>query len=156
MKIYTLHKKQVIPVTLEEAWSFFSDPANLSVITPPSMGFIIRSGADREMYAGQLIRYTVRPVAGIPTTWVTEITQVNKPHFFIDNQVFGPYSLWHHQHFFREVPGGVEIEDIVNYKIPFGILGRAAHLLFVKRQLDHIFSYREKKLKTLFGNPVEK
>lgn len=150
MKIYRLYRKQFLPISMEEAWAFFSNPANLAEITPPHMGFIIRSGADIAMYAGQLITYTVKPFPGVPLTWVTEITQVNEPHFFIDNQVFGPYSLWHHQHFFKAVEGGVEVEDIVHYKIPLGILGRIAHALFVKRQLKQIFDYRVKVLDERF------
>ncbi|TVR38549.1 MAG: cell division inhibitor [Cryomorphaceae bacterium] len=150
MKIYRLYRKQFLPISMEEAWAFFSNPSNLAKITPPHMGFVIRSGADKTMYAGQLITYTVKPFPGVPLTWVTEITQVNEPHFFIDNQVFGPYSLWHHQHFFKPVEGGIEMEDIVHYKIPLGILGRIAHALFVKRQLKQIFDYRVKVLEERF------
>lgn len=151
MKIYTLHTKQNLPISLEEAWKFLSDPKNLKTITPDYMGFNILSGADREMYPGQLIQYIVTPVLGIPTKWVTEITHVVKRKYFVDEQRFGPYALWHHKHFLKEIPGGVEMEDIVDYKIPLGILGQMVHPILVKPKLKEIFDYRQKKLIELFG-----
>lgn len=99
MKIHTLHKKQKLPISVEEAWDFLSNPHNLKIITPDYMGFDIRSGADRPMFAGQLIQYIVTPIAGIETKWVTEITHVKENEYFVDEQRFGPYSLWHHKHF---------------------------------------------------------
>ncbi|WP_295182722.1 SRPBCC family protein, partial [uncultured Christiangramia sp.] len=146
MKIYTLKSKQNLPISVEEAWQFLSDPRNLKTITPDYMGFKILSGADRPMYPGQLIQYIVTPVAGIKTKWVTEITQVRDHEFFIDEQKFGPYALWHHKHFIKEIPGGVEMEDIVDYKLPMGFLGRLAHPLLVKPKLKEIFDYRRQKL----------
>lgn len=142
MAIYTLQRKQFLPISLKEAWDFFSSPKNLQAITPSYMGFQILSGADKSMYPGQIIEYTVRPVLGIPMYWMTEITQVRDMEFFIDEQRSGPYKLWHHQHFFKEVEGGVEMEDIVHYQLPLSILGTCAHALFVKRQLASIFDYR--------------
>ncbi len=103
------------------------------------------------MYAGQVISYTVRPLAGIPMTWVTEITHVNTPNYFVDEQRFGPYAFWHHQHFLKEVPGGVEMRDIVHYALPLGLLGRLANSLLVKNKLQKIFDFRHKKLESLFG-----
>ncbi|WP_224491058.1 SRPBCC family protein [Robertkochia flava] len=152
MKIYRLHSTQKLPISMDEAWDFFSDPANLKVITPEHMGFEIQSGADRKMYAGQIIKYVVKPFPWMPTKWVTEITHVNEGKYFVDEQRFGPYSLWHHKHFFRPVEGGVEMEDIVDYKLPLGILGRIMHSLVVRKQLNSIFSYREEKLIKLFGS----
>ena len=151
MKIYTLHSKQLLPLTLEEAWDFFSDPKNLNTITPEDMGFKTVSGADRKMYPGQIIQYIVTPLLGIPMKWVTEITHVIDNQFFVDEQRFGPYSLWHHKHFFKAVPGGVEMEDIVDYKLPMGILGQLMHPLLVRPRLNQIFDYRRKKLIELFG-----
>ncbi|MGI0106433.1 SRPBCC family protein [Salinimicrobium sp. WS361] len=152
MKIYQLHTVQKLPISLEEAWKFFSSPANLKVITPSYMGFDIISGGDRPMFAGQIIQYIVTPVAGIKTKWVTEITHVKEPYYFVDEQRFGPYSLWHHKHFLREIDGGVEMEDIIDYKIPFGIIGQAVHPLMVKPKLEEIFNFRRKKLVELFGS----
>lgn len=151
MKVYTLHSKQNIPITLEEAWNFLADPKNLKVITPPYMGFKTLSGDDRPMFAGQIIQYIVTPVMGIPTKWVTEITHMEHQKYFVDEQRFGPYSLWHHKHFIKEIPGGVEMEDIVDYKLPMGILGQMAHPFLVKPKLNEIFEYRKKKLIELFG-----
>ncbi len=155
MKIYTLHSKQKLPITLKEAWDFLSDPKNLKTITPDYMGFEILSGADRDMYPGQLIQYIVTPVAGIKTKWVTEITHVKDLHYFVDEQRFGPYALWHHKHFIKEIPGGVEMEDIVDYKLPFGILGQLVHPILVKPKLKEIFEYRTQKLNDLFGQYSE-
>jgi len=155
MKIYTLKSKQKLPISVDEAWQFLSDPRNLKTITPDYMGFKILSGADRPMYPGQLIQYIVTPVAGIKTKWVTEITQVRDHEFFIDEQRFGPYALWHHKHFIKEIPGGVEMEDIVDYKLPMGFLGRLAHPILVEPKLKEIFDYRREKLIELYGEYTE-
>ncbi len=149
--MYTLHTKQNLPITMQEAWDFLSSPANLKVITPHYMGFHILSGADRPMYPGQIIQYIVTPVLGIKTKWVTEITHVKDLEYFVDEQRFGPYALWHHKHFIREIPGGVEMEDIVDYKVPMGFLGKLVHPFLVKPKLNEIFEFRRKKLIELFG-----
>ena len=151
MKIYTKSSKQNIPISLDEAWAFLSNPRNLKEITPPYMGFNILSGADREMYPGQIIQYIVTPILGIKAKWVTEITHVEDKNYFVDEQRFGPYAFWHHKHFIREIPGGVEMEDIIDYKVPMGILGQLVHPFLVKPKLDEIFEYRRKKLIELFG-----
>ena len=151
MKIYRLHTVQNIPISVDEAWDFLSDPKNLKTITPDYMGFDILSGADRKMFAGQIIQYIVTPIAGIPTKWVTEITHVKDKEFFVDEQRFGPYALWHHKHFIKPIPGGVEMEDIVDYKLPMGILGQLAHPIIVKPKLKEIFDYRYQKLIELYG-----
>ncbi len=151
MKIYTLHTKQNLPISLEEAWEFLSNPRNLKTITPEYMSFDILSGADRKMFPGQIIQYIVTPILGIKTKWVTEITHVVENEYFVDEQRFGPYALWHHKHFLKEIPNGVEMEDIVDYKVPFGILGQLVHPFLVKPKLDEIFEYRQKKLIELFG-----
>ncbi len=145
MKIYTLKKDQFLPISLDQAWDFFSSPVNLKKITPEYMGFKITSEfGDGKMYPGQIISYVVTPVLGIPMSWTTEITHVLDKKYFVDEQRFGPYSFWHHQHWFREVEGGVEMTDIVNYGLPLGFLGRMANALFVKSKLQEIFDYREK------------
>jgi ligand-binding SRPBCC domain-containing protein len=115
------------------------------------MSFDILSGADRPMFAGQIIQYIVTPLLGIKTTWVTEITHVVEGEYFVDEQRFGPYALWHHKHFIKEIHGGVEMEDIIDYKVPMGILGQLVHPFIVKPKLDEIFEYRRKKLIELFG-----
>lgn len=151
MKIYTLKSKQNLPISIEEAWEFLSDPKNLKAITPKYMGFNILSGADRPMFPGQIIQYIVTPVLGIKTKWVTEITHVEHQKYFVDEQRFGPYSLWHHKHFIKAIPGGVEMEDVIDYKVPMGYLGQLAHPILVKPKLDEIFAFRQKKLIELFG-----
>lgn len=151
MKLYRLHTLQNLPISIDKAWDFFSDPKNLQEITPPEMGFQTLSGDDRSIFPGQIIQYTVTPLLGIKMKWVTEITHVVPNHYFVDEQRFGPYALWHHKHFFREITGGVEMEDIVDYKLPMGILGQWAHPFLVKPKLDTIFEFRRKKLIELFG-----
>lgn len=151
MKIYRLHKKQKLPITKEQAWAFLSSPKNLKTITPDYMGFNILSGADRPMFAGQIIQYIVTPVLGIKTKWVTEITHIKEGEYFVDEQRFGPYALWHHKHFINEIEGGVEMEDIIDYKVPLGFLGQLAHPFLVEPKLNEIFEYRIKKLEALFG-----
>ncbi|TYC18123.1 SRPBCC family protein [Bizionia gelidisalsuginis] len=151
MKIYTFHKKQKLPITKEQAWDFLSSPKNLKTITPDYMGFNILSGADRPMFAGQIIQYIVTPVMGIKTKWVTEITHVKDGEYFVDEQRYGPYALWHHKHFINVIDGGVEMEDIIDYKVPFGFLGQLVHPFLVKPKLEEIFEYRTQKLEALFG-----
>lgn len=151
MKIYTLHSKQNLPISVDEAWQFLSSPKNLKTITPDYMGFNILSGGDRPMFPGQIIQYIVTPIFGIKRKWVTEITHVEDRKYFVDEQRFGPYALWHHKHFIKQIPGGVEMEDIIDYKLPMGIFGQLAHPIIVKPKLDEIFEYRRKKLIQLFG-----
>lgn len=151
-KVYSLKTVQKLPVSLDDAWRFFSNPANLKEITPANMGFqVISKYQGNGMYAGQIIEYKVSPLLGIPLYWMTEITQVADKKYFIDEQRFGPYSLWHHQHHFKSIDGGVEMTDIVHYKLPLWFLGDIAHALFVKSQLQKIFSFRYKKAEALFG-----
>ena len=151
MRIYTLHTKQQLPISKQQAWDFLSDPNNLKIITPENMRFVIKSGADRPIYPGQIIHYSVTPLLGIKTKWVSEITQVKMGSYFVDQQLFGPYALWHHKHFINEIPGGIEIEDIIDYKVPFGWLGQLLHPILVKPKLDEIFKHRKLKLIELFG-----
>ena len=152
MAAHSIKTVQKIPISLDKAWDFFSNPANLQAITPDNMGFKVISQHHGDiMYAGQIIEYTVKPVLGIPLYWMTEITQVKDKAYFIDEQRFGPYSLWHHQHHFKTIEGGVEMTDIIHYKNPGWFLGILANELFVKKQLQGIFDYRYKKTEELFG-----
>ncbi len=151
MKIYTMHTRQNLPISVDKAWNFLSDPKNLKTITPDYMGFKILSGAERPMFEGQLIQYIVTPIAGLKMKWVTEITHVNDKKYFVDEQRYGPYALWHHKHFIHPIEGGVEMEDIVDYKLPMGFLGQLVHPFLVKPKLDEIFEYRRNKLVELFG-----
>jgi ligand-binding SRPBCC domain-containing protein len=151
-KVYSLKTVQFLPVSIEDAWEFFSRPQNLKEITPSNLGFTIisRHHGDR-MYAGQIIEYKVSPLLGIPLYWMTEITQVVDHQYFIDEQRYGPYSMWHHQHHFKTVEGGVEMTDIVHYKVPFWFLGDIANVILVKSELRKIFEFRFKKAEEVLG-----
>ncbi len=150
-KVYSIKTVQVLKISMDQAWDFFSSPKNLQKITPSKLGFeIVSKHHGEKMYAGQIIEYKVKPILGIPLYWMTEITQVIDKKYFIDEQRFGPYTMWHHQHHFRETAEGVEMTDIVHYKLPFWKLGDIAHSLFVKKQLQEIFDYRFKVAEDLF------
>ena len=154
-KVYSIKTIQNIPVSLDIAWDFFSNPANLKEITPPDLGFkvISRHHGDK-MYAGQIIEYTVSPLLGIPMYWMTEITHAKDHQYFVDEQRFGPYSMWHHQHHFRPVAGGTEMTDIVHYKIPLWFLGDIANVVLVRSQLNKIFNHRFTAVEARFGRFV--
>jgi|TARA_B100001093_G_scaffold45704_1_gene38852 ligand-binding SRPBCC domain-containing protein len=154
MKIYRLETVQNLPITKQKAWEFFSDPKNLKTITPDYMGFKILTGEANKMFAGQIIQYIVTPILKIPVKWVTEITHVKEGEYFVDEQRFGPYSLWHHKHFIKPIKNGIEMIDIVDYKIPFGFLGQLMHPILVKPKLNEIFEYRRTALINLFGNYI--
>lgn len=151
MSFSSLKTEQKLPISLQEAWDFFSSPKNLSKITPKHMGFIITNQPSETMFEGQIITYKVSPLLGVKISWMTEITTVKENEYFIDEQRFGPYSLWHHRHHFYEIDGGIKMIDEVNYKLPFGFLGSIAHHLFVRKKLKSIFEYREKVLIEMFG-----
>jgi ligand-binding SRPBCC domain-containing protein len=152
MFIHTLRRSQVIPATMEQAWDFFSNPRNLTKITPPSMGFeIMTSPLAERIYAGMMIEYRVRPLLGLPMPWLTEITHVAEPHFFVDEQRVGPYAIWHHEHHFKQLsPGLVEVSDIITYRLPFQPFGELVHRLMVAPQLEAIFAHREIAMKQIF------
>ena len=149
MPLEKLERLQILPLTLAEVWDFFGRPENLPRITPPWLGFRVTSVPQQAMYAGMIISYTVRPLLGLALSWVTEITHCVEPRFFVDEQRLGPYRFWHHQHHFREVPGGVEMRDLVHYRLPFGPLGRLASGL-VRRRLEAVFDYRRQAVQQLF------
>jgi ligand-binding SRPBCC domain-containing protein len=151
MKVFKLKYSQKLPLSLNQAWDFLSSPNNLELITPKNMDFRITDWDQKKAYPGQIIQYTVKPMFGLKLNWVTEITQVRDKEFFIDEQRFGPYSFWHHKHFLKEVDGGVLMEDVIHYKIPFGPLGYILNFLFIKSKLNSIFKYREEELTKLFG-----
>ena len=155
MKPFSLERTQTLPITLEEAWDFFSDPGNLVKITPPNMDFRITSAPLREMYAGQIITYTVRPLFSVAVNWTTEITHVDRPIFFVDEQRFGPYRFWHHQHRFTQVEGGVEVHDLVHYLLQHDQLAGLVNRLFVAPRLKRIFDYRSTALKEIFPNKTD-
>lgn len=149
--MYHLFRKQFLPITLEKGWEFFSDPYNLSKITPPDMGFEVKSfSGKKELHRGQIITYNIRPLFGITVKWVTEITHADQPDFFVDEQRLGPFSFWHHKHYLKLAKGGVEMIDSLHYKMPFGFLGEIVHSLIVKKRLEKIFDFRAKKAEEIF------
>lgn len=156
MTEYRLARSQRVPSPIEEVFPFYADPRNLTVLTPPWLGLTILGSGDGdetasiEMRKGLRIHYRVRPL-GVPQSWTSEITDWSPPHRFVDEQRRGPYRRWHHVHAFRSLEDGTEIIDVVNYALPFGVLGALAHTLLVKRQLRAIFDYREAKIRARFG-----
>jgi ligand-binding SRPBCC domain-containing protein len=151
MKIYQLERKQRLAIGLQEAWDFFSNPRNLERITPEDLKFRIFTEVPDIVYSGLMIGYKLRVPLGLPVTWWTEIKSVEAPFRFVDEQRSGPYRMWFHEHRFRAVDGGVEMTDILHYAMPFGVLGRIAHALFIGRQVRGIFDHRIGVLDELFG-----
>ncbi|MBP2678566.1 MAG: hypothetical protein H6Q82_1631 [Deltaproteobacteria bacterium] len=151
MKTYRHHAVQRFPGTLQDAWAFFSDPRNLPRITPPWLSFEVLSELPARMHPGLLIEYRVRPLWGVPVKWVTEITRVAEPFLFVDEQRRGPYRHWRHEHRFRAVDGGVEMEDEVIYRLPGGPFGRLAQRLLVRKRVEAIFEYRRQAVERIFG-----
>jgi len=152
MAVHTLHTKQIIRATRQEAWDFFSNPRNLAKITPPELGFeIITPDLVPQVRQGMMIAYRVRPLLGLPMTWLSEITLVEPGVRFIDEQRVGPYAVWHHEHEFHDLGDGrIEMEDKATYVLPFAPLGDLAHAWLVQPQLKRIFAYREKAVRQMF------
>lgn len=156
MAFYQFRREQFIPADLETVWEFISSPENLKKITPENMGFdITTDDLPDKIYPGMIISYRVKPLAGIQAQWVTEITQVVDKQFFIDEQRIGPYAFWHHQHFIEKKDDGVLMKDIVSYAPPFGVLGRIANRLIIRKKLNEIFAYRSEAMEKLFGKKMK-
>lgn len=149
--MYQFKRTQLVKTDLKTCWDFFSSPKNLKVITPDYMGFDVLVDLPEKMYEGLMIEYTVRPLLGLPMKWITEIKYVHDHKYFVDEQRKGPYKIWHHEHHFKEVEGGVEMTDIVSYELPLGFLGKLVHPFLVKGKLEEIFDYRFKKVDELFN-----
>ncbi len=152
MKVYKIETVQYINASIDECWDFFSTPRNLQKITPEEMGFVITDFDEKKMYAGQIIQYKVKPLPGIKLNWMTEISFVEDNQYFIDEQRFGPYSLWHHKHFFEPTDKGVKMTDVVHYAIPLGLIGRLMNFLVVKNKLKKIFEYRVTAVNKIFNS----
>ena len=152
MAFYQFKTTQTIPASIDRVWDFITSPKNLKEITPPYMNFEVTSNElPEKIYAGMIISYKVSPFLGLRMLWVTEITQIKEREYFIDEQRVGPYSMWHHQHRIVAIPGGVQMDDIVSYKPPYGIIGAIANTIIIKKQLDEIFKFRKSALEKLFG-----
>ena len=151
MKTFELTKKQLINSSMENVFNFFSKPENLKTITPEKLSFNILTPTPINMGNGTVIDYTIK-LFGIPIHWRTLITNYNPPYEFVDEQIKGPYNFWHHTHKFKQVDGGVEISDRVIYSIPMGIIGRVLHFIWIKRDLEKIFSHRKKVIEDILVN----
>ena len=150
--MHELNFTQTVPLPLEKCWAFFSTPQNLRHITPPYLGFSDINASNTSMYAGQIIMHKIRPFSWLPMDWITEITHVNEPFYFIDEQRLGPYKFWHHEHHFEKVDKGTLITDKIYYKLYGGIIGRAINKLKIKEDLEAIFLYRKQKIQEIFGS----
>lgn len=148
--MYQYKTEHWLPISIEEAWQFFSSPANLAVITPPEMDFKILSTIGNDIYEGMIIDYKVKPLLGIAVKWQTEICKVERGKYFTDKQLKGPYKVWEHTHSFIESNGGVLMKDVINYQLPFSFIGSIAHWLFVRKKIENIFNFRKNKLNKIF------
>lgn len=154
MAIYQIQEEKEVVASLAEVWDFISSPANLKEITPDYMGFEITTpGLPDKIYPGLMISYKVRPFLRIQMNWLTEITQVREPNYFVDEQRAGPYALWHHEHRLKSTDKGVSMSDLITYRLPAGPLGTLAHGIFIQKQLKGIFKYRALALEKRFGQP---
>jgi ligand-binding SRPBCC domain-containing protein len=150
MRIHTLRREQRLPGAPEAVFGFFADARNLEAITPPLLRFRVVTPAPIVMGAGTRIRYRLR-VHRVPLSWLTEITAWEPPHRFVDEQLDGPYALWHHTHTFESDGDETVMRDVVRYGIGFGALGALAEALLVRRDLDRIFDYRAERVPALLG-----
>lgn len=151
-RLYSIARTQDLPIDRAACWAFFSNPLNLPEITPPWLKFDPSGTQFSQAYPGLILQYRVTPLPGVRMRWVTEITAVEPGVRFVDEQRFGPYAFWHHQHFFEDIPGGTRVHDLVHYLLPFGPVGRFMHWLHVRRQLEEIFQYRFDTLARKFGS----
>ena len=147
MKTYTYKATLQLNISVDEAWEFFTNPNNLSRIMPSELNFKVIDEVELPLYEGQIISYSVTPLPFFKTSWVSEISHIKAPDYFIDTQIEGPYKLWHHKHFIKPTHNGCEVTDVVHYQVPFGIIGKALHPFIIKPQLDKIFIHRSKEIK---------
>ena len=147
--MHSLKQEQFLPVTLDEAWHFFATPKNLNEVTPEDMVFEITSELPDTMYEGLLIHYRLKPMGNISINWCTEITHIKERVYFVDEQRVGPYKIWHHEHHFKSVTGGVLMTDILHYDIGKSVFGWLAGILFVHKKVANIFKFRFNTLETL-------
>ena len=152
MRTFYFKTEQFLNIDIHTAWIFFSSAKNLALITPPEMAFkILTTLDDKEIYEGMLIDYTVKPLLGIPVRWQTEICKVERPLFFTDRQVKGPYKFWEHTHTYIERDNGVLMQDEIKYQLPFGVIGNIFHSLVVRKKIEEIFKFRTKVLTKIFA-----
>ena len=148
--MHILKQEQLLPISLEQAWDFFATPKNLNEVTPADLTFQITSVLPERMYEGLMITYKIKPMLNIPLDWCTEITHIKEMEYFVDEQRSGPYKIWHHEHHFKAVKGGVLMTDLLYYEIGLSIFGWLAGELFVHKKVREIFNYRYKTLENYF------
>lgn len=151
MKMYRLRNTQKLPISLDEAWEFLSNPNQLENITTDELSFQKLHNTPDKMYEGMLMQLRLKPFLKIQLDWLTEITHIKEKEYFIDEQRLGPFRFWHHEHRVLPIEGGVEIQDTVHYVMPFSILGRFVHWLFLRKQLENIFNFREEAIEKVFS-----
>ncbi len=152
MKLERLHTVQRLPIQIEEAWDFFTSPKNLRLITPPWLDFRLISDPPEYMHPGTIVASEIRPLPGISLKWISEITHIRPPHFYITEQRFGPFKMWHHEHHFRAHEEGIEVEDIVMYGLYLGPIGALAHDVYVRKKLHEVFTFRAQAIEQRFGS----
>lgn len=154
MRIFRLETTVELNSDLDTVWNYFATPANLNEMTPDDLQFEVLTDVEgKPMYEGMIINYIVRPIMNIPMRWTTEITHCKDKKYFVDEQRFGPYSFWHHQHHFEQKGNRVVMTDIVHYAVPLGIIGRIAKAIIVEPKLKKIFDFRSKKVLEIFPEP---
>jgi ligand-binding SRPBCC domain-containing protein len=151
--MFKVEREILLPVPLEEAWNFFAQPKNLAEITPPEMRMELVDEERGPMYEGMVLRFKVSPLLGIKLNWTSEISKIVPLQYFIDTMIDGPFAKWHHQHFFEAADGGTLARDIIHYKPPFGLLGKAAKSLLIEKNINQLFEYRTQKLSEIFNKP---
>lgn len=142
--MYKLEREIIVSADEKKAWDFLSNPNNLNELTPKDLSFEVLSDLPEEMYNGLIIEYKIKiPLAG-KWNWVTEIKHIREGKSFVDEQRKGPYKFWYHYHEIEAVEGGTKIKDVVTYDIPYSILGKLMHVIFIKNKLNEIFDHRSK------------
>jgi len=154
--LFSLHTLQRLPVPLARIWEFFTNPQNLVSLLPPCHAWRLNPDAPPRMHAGLMLTFSRRSWLGFPIKWVLEVTRLTEPHTFILEQRSGFFKSWRHEHRFRQLATGVEIQDEVNYSLRFGALGRLLHHLIVKRQLCAMFEYRRRAIETIFTSAADR
>lgn len=149
--MYRFEEEQLVKAEIDQVWRFFANPANLAEITPPEMGMKVVDELPDKMYRGMMIRYRVKALAGIELPWTARITDIEEGSYFIDEQVEGPFSYWHHQHIFEAHQDGTLLRDILHYRVPGGPFAKLLEPLLVRKKLKDIFAFRRKKAEQLFG-----
>ncbi len=151
MRVFKFERSQVLAISLEKAWEYFSNPLNLTEITPPNLALHIKGNLNGRTVNGMIIEYTVEPLLGIKIDWVSEIKHVHEPYSFVDEQRSGPYKFWYHQHFFKAIgKDQVEVVDVVHYSLPLGLLAPLLNKYIVQDKLAGIFDFRKHVLEQKF------